>query len=293
VDNPDVFADPETFLPALVQALVNRDSAKLQQWMTGPFLTGTWRADLSETSPADALKALFDEQLAAEPRLTLIKDADLAALMGGKDPLSIPRQDAGVMYAALVSGWGKDGRDEAVLFITREPADNLKWHGWMRVQGGFSGARLGRAQRYQNDALGFRVYLPKDSVVSTPTADEVMILAPGQGHPGQDRAAAFIFIEPANQRTVEQVVDAVKAETGPGFNITVTAMTIEDSQALVVSGLPGQDVNRQLFMVHGGQVYHMMFVPDIPNAQESNIQEAYSKMEDIYAMVVNTWHFVR
>lgn len=82
-------------------------------------------AGLSETSPADALKSLYAGQLGAENRLTLVEDADLKALMGGKDPLSIPRPEAGVTDAFLVTGWGTDGRDEAILFVARQPDNSL------------------------------------------------------------------------------------------------------------------------------------------------------------------------
>jgi hypothetical protein len=95
VEDPNVFVDLEAFQAALLQTLAARDIAKLQSWMTLPTLTGTWRADLSDTSPAEAVKSLYAEQLGVENRLELVKDADLKALLGGKDPLSIPRDEAG------------------------------------------------------------------------------------------------------------------------------------------------------------------------------------------------------
>jgi len=287
VDNPDVFIDPVGFQTALLKALSSGDTGKLQSWMTEPFFTGTWRAGLSEGSAAEALKSLYNDQLGPANNLALVRDADLKALMGGNDPLSIPSNDAGVTEAFLVSGWGKDGLDEAILFIARQAADDLKWRGWMRVQGGFSGARLGGIQRYQQDLHGYSLYLPKSYQVIEANADELVLLAPGQGDAGE-RGAAFIFVEPANSRTTEQVVEAVIAQQGPGFNISVSpAMDIEGSQALVVEGLPGQDVNRQLFTVHGDQLYHMTFVPDNPQAA------GYPQMLDIYAMVTNTFHFTK
>jgi len=287
VDNPDVVVDPMVFQSVLLEALSSGDTGKLQSWMTEPFFTGTWRAGLSEVSAAEALKSLYNEQLGPGNNLALVRDADLKALMGGNDPLSIPSNDAGVTEAFLVSGWGKDGLDEAILFVARQAADDLKWRGWMRVQGGFSGARLGGIQRYQNDLHGYSLYLPKGYQVIEANADEVVLLAPGEGDAGE-RGAAFIFVEPANSRTTEQVVEAVKAQQGPGFNISISpAMDIEGLQPLVVEGLPGQDVNRQLFVVRGDQLYHMTFVPDSPKAA------GYPQMLDIYAMVTNTFHFTK
>ena len=40
-------------------------------------------------------------------------------------------------------------------------------------------------------------------------------------------------------------------------------------------------------MVHNDQLYWMIFVPDNPQAA------AYLQMEDVYAMIVNTFHFTR
>ncbi len=288
VDNPDAFVDPMVFQGELLKALSAWDIGKVQSWMTEPFFVGTWRAGLSDVSAAEALKSLYSEQLGPESKLAVVSDADLKALMGGNDPLSIPGADAGVTDAFLVSGWGKDGLDEAILFIAQGAADDIKWRGWMRVQGGISGARLGGIQRYENDLHGYSLYVPKDYQVLEQNVEEVMLLGPGEGHPGDTRAAAFIFVIPANSRTTEQSAEAAKAEYGPGFNISIgPAMDIERSEALLVRGLPGQDINRQLFMVHGDKLYHMTFVPDSPQAG------GYSKMLDLYAMVINTFHFTK
>jgi hypothetical protein len=178
------------------------------------------------------------------------------------------------------------------LFVTRQADNSLKWHGWMQIQGGFSGARLGGIQPYKNDARGFSLYLPKDYQVNEPTADEVAIVAPqlnGGGHPG----IAIITFEPANGRTSEQAaiqaIEAAKAELGAGSTVSIgTVMSIEGEQAFVVIHLPGQDINRQLFMVHDDLLYRIMFAPDDPRGAD-----AYRQMEDVYTMIVNTFHFTK
>lgn len=292
VDNPNVFVDPAAFQAALLQTLADRDTGKLQAWMTEPFLTGVWRAGTSDVSPADAIKSLYADQLGTEIGLAQVQDADLKALLGGKDPLSIAGSEAGVTDAFLVSGWGKDGRDEAILFVARQADNSLKWRGWMQVQGGFSGARLGGIQPYQNEALGFSLYLPKDFQVPEPNANTALFLGPGEGHPTDDRAGVIITVEPANGITAEQIAtqtaEKAKADMGAGYTgAVVTALDIEGEPAYSVNSLPGQDVNRQLFMIHNDLLYHMMFIPDNPPAA------AYRSMEDAYAMIVNTFHFTQ
>jgi hypothetical protein len=282
-ENPNGFVDPAVLQDALLQALAAGDINKLQPWMTDPVLSGWWRGELTDSSPAEAVKAL-SEQLGPESDVKLVEDADLTALMGGKDPLSIPRQAAGVTDAFLVSGWGKDGLDEVILFISRGADDRVQWHGWMVIPGGFSGARLGELQPYTNEANGYSLFLPKDFGVTVQSDSQVAIFPQGEaGDPG----GAWISVEPANGRTVEQVVEAVKAEL-PDFEFPPdTVLGIEDAQALVVGGLPGQDATRQLFMVRDDMLYHITFTPDDPQAGD-----AYRQMEDLYAMIVNTFHFL-
>lgn len=286
---PSLAASSEEFKAALLQALMNQDTQTLVGWMTTPFLTGGWLSDASDAAPEDALQELYTYYLGDDNHLDWVEDADLPTLMGGQDPFSIPRTEAGVFEAALVSGWGLDGRDEAVMFLARLADGSLKWHGWIVVKGGFSGARLGGLQPYTNQVYGYSFFVPKSYEIVGTDPNNVIILAPGEGHPGEERAAAFIYVKPAGGKTVEQVVEQFKADLGPDFeNLTGTALGFNKALAIVLGGLPGQDSNRQLFTVHNDLLYNIYFVPDNPKVGES-----YWQMEDLYAQIVNTFQFTR
>jgi hypothetical protein len=288
-NQPANLASPEEFKAALLQALMDQDTQTLVSWMTSPFLTGGWRADASDTAPEDALQDLYTYYLGADNRLEWVEDADLTALMGGRDPLFMPRTEAGVFEAALVSGWGLDGRDEAILFLARLPDGSLKWHGWIVVKGGFSGARLGGLQPYTNHVNGYSIFIPKGYEIDETNPNNVIILAPGEGHPGEGRAAAFIIVKPAGDQTVEQIVEQFKADISPGFEIPPgTALGLDKAFAIVLGGLPGQDSNRQLFTVYNNLLYNIYFVPDNPK-----VGEPYWQMEDLYAQIVNTFRFTQ
>ena len=262
VDNPDVYVDPAEFQTALLKAIEERDTLKLQMWMTTPFLQSTWLADGSDSAPADALQSMYENEFSEPINLTPIKDADLKALMGDFDLQGFPRAEAGVEFFWLVSGWGKDRQDEAILFIARQPDNSLKWQGYMLVQGGFSGARFGGIQFYQNDALGFSLFAPKYAQVNQMTENYVTIVAPqdGGGHPG----LAMLTVLPANGQTVEQITQQIfektKAEMGAGYNPPPpTAMTIDNTLGIMLSQMPGQDFNRQLYLVHNDRLYQFIF----------------------------------
>ncbi len=265
-----------------------QDTATLRGWMTDEFLTGGWRADGSYTSPDDALRDLYDNYLLPGSRLELVSGADLKTLMGDNDPLMMSRPDSGLVDAALVRGLGQEGRDEVVLLVARAADGGLKWHGWMIVPGGFSGARYGGTELYSNEKNGFRFFYPKGFEVLETDPDHIMILAPGVGHPGQSRAAALIDVGPADGRSADQIVEQIKADLGPGFEIPPgAAMGLDKAYAVVISGLPGEDVNRQLFSVYNDRLYHILFVPDTPQSGA-----AYENMQDLYALIVNTFHYL-
>lgn len=284
---PNLPVSPEEFKAALLQALMDQDTQTLVGWMTIPFLTGGWRADASDTPPEVALQDLYTNYLGAENHLEWVADADLPVLMGGLSPLSIPRTEAGVFEAALVSGWGLDRRDEAIMFLSRLPDGSLKWHGWIVIKGGFSGARLGGLQSYANQANGYSFFIPKSYEIVETDPSNVMILAPGVGHPGEGRAAAFVYVKPAGGQTLEQIVEQFIADIGPGFELLPgTALGLDKAPAIVLGGLPGQDSNRQLFSVYNDLLYNIYFVPDNPK-----VGEPYWQMEDLYAQIINTFHF--
>jgi hypothetical protein len=62
---------------------------------------------------------------------------------------------------------------------------------------------------------------------------------------------------------------------------------IDGQQAYIVGRLPGQDFNRQVFIVNDGILYRLHFIPD--NPQEI---EAYQQMETLYAAVLGSLRFL-
>jgi len=58
-------------------------------------------------------------------------------LVGGANPYSIMGLEASTSLALFVSGWGLDGKGEAILYVTRPANGNLYWHGVLIAPGGF------------------------------------------------------------------------------------------------------------------------------------------------------------
>jgi len=118
---------------------------------------------------------------------------------------------------------------------------------------------------------------PQNFIVINP------ITGPGD-MPGE--AWMFIQVEAANGRTSAQVADAAIEPLGTGFNITKSELLIDEAQAVVVDGLPGQDSNRMIFLVSNDKLYTLTFAPWYPNANDP------TALENLYTTIIQTLHFL-
>lgn len=285
-DDPNVFIEVEPFQAALLRAIQSRDEALLEQLMAENFVSGWWRGELGDLPRADALRELYSDQLSAEPRLEAVERSELPALMGGVNPLDLLGPRVAVVDAVFVTGWGPQGRDEALLYVARQPDNSLRWAGTLVIQGGITSLATGGVDLLANPPHGYQVYLPRGYEVRQPLAGEIVILAPPgtEGH----RERAFITVEPAGGRTVEQIVDELKATAladVAGQPATVTSL--DGAPAMVFERVPGQDLTRLLYVVHEDRLYQMRFVP-----QDENAGAAYNQMRMLYAVIVNTFQFI-
>ena len=62
---------------------------------------------------------------------------------------------------------------------------------------------------------------------------------------------------------------------------------LDGQQAYILGRLPGQDLNRQVFIVDNGILYHLTFVPDDPARGED-----YQQMEALYAAIIGSLRFL-
>src|SRR4030042_891329 len=144
--SPSAFTELETFQAALLQAIQSSDQMGLAQLMTENFTSGWWRGEIGDLPRAQALPELYSDQLGSQDKVGTAANVDLKALMGGTDPLGILRPEVGVASTLVMTGWGKDGEDEAILFIARQPDRSLRWAGTMVIKGGFTSPQTGGVQ---------------------------------------------------------------------------------------------------------------------------------------------------
>jgi hypothetical protein len=140
------------------------------------------------------------------------------------------------------------------------------------------------AKLLTNTDDGYCFLYPAEYAANNPSLVVINpISAPGD-MPGD--AWLDVEVQDAAGRTAAQIVDEQIASLGEGFNITHVAVDVDGEQAIVVDGLPGQDSNRQVFIVHNGRLYDLIFMPWFPNAS------APTPLESLYKIVVDSFHFM-
>ncbi len=139
---------------------------------------------------------------------------------------------------------------------------------------------------YTNAVHGYSMYLPNGLQVTAGAVNQVSIVVPGNL---PTLAVAWIDVEPASGRTTDQVAQAVPTDlVTQGFTVRSMVLGLDNAQAYVFDGIPGQDPTRQVFIVHGDTLYRLSFTPDDPQAGQ-----AYQDMEKLYGEIISTFHFTR
>jgi hypothetical protein len=143
----------------------------------------------------------------------------------------------------------------------------------------------GAVQILTNEKHGYSLRYPTGYDVQYPNEHETAIFVGSLLNVEQPRVT--IEVRDAAGRAVEQVADELVAEIPVGFEIPRTSIVIDGEQAIVLDNLPGQDINRQVVVVHEDRLYRMMFVP-----VGEDYGEVFAQTEDLYATVINSFRFL-
>jgi len=143
---------------------------------------------------------------------------------------------------------------------------------------------------YTNQDFGFSLYYPKGYEVQRTFVQMITFLAP-QGTPGE-RGRGWLEVERGLDQDAGWYANQAKqenADLGPQIasQINSSMRVIDGQQAYILGRMPGQDLNRQVFIVYKGLLYHLTFLPDDPQ-----MGAAYQQMETLYAAVINSLRFL-
>jgi hypothetical protein len=142
---------------------------------------------------------------------------------------------------------------------------------------------------YTNTEDGFCLLLPEkymvDDTLTTETGTETAVFVESIMNTADPKL--FITVEPANGRTLEEVTTARQEEfAGLGVMFSFGYM-LDGVPANQFDQLPGQDLNRQVLLVHNDQFYTLTFIPDDPE-----MVEVYAEMQALYDLVMDSFSFL-
>jgi hypothetical protein len=113
------------FAQTVVNNLNTKNFDAVKNMMGQTFGMGFWQSQGNSYSPNDAIQQLQTNYIGTSTQLGSDPSKDLSALLGGLNPYSIMGLDPSNSQALFVSGWGLDGKGEAILYVTRRPDGTL------------------------------------------------------------------------------------------------------------------------------------------------------------------------
>ena len=96
-----------------------------------------------------------------------------------------------------------------------------------------------------------------------------------------------INAQPADGVTAEQAAAKFLAVyTFPESEVPRTTLTIDGEEAVMLDKLPGQDINRHVFVVHNNVLYQLIFTP-----MDESQPDVYAQAEDLFYTIVGSFNF--
>ena len=138
-----------------------------------------------------------------------------------------------------------------------------------------------------SDRLGLCFAYPQ-GYTQLPNKDAVQIAAPDL--PGYHMKGLFwLEISDSYDRTAEKIADqdmtyAVTQQGVPLENLGRWTVTFGGEQAVVLDGMPGQELQRRVYAVHQQTLYVLAFMPT-----RSENKAASDQMEALYTAVTSSW----
>ncbi len=137
------------------------------------------------------------------------------------------------------------------------------------------------AESFSNDQLGVCFSYPK-GYTQVPGDNTVQIAAPYLADSNVN-GLFWLEISDSYNRTAEVIADQ-DLTTATGLGVGRWEVTLGGEQAVVLDGIPGQWLQRRVYVVHQQTLYVLVFWPTRSENKAASVQ-----METLYAEVMNSW----
>lgn len=143
------------------------------------------------------------------------------------------------------------------------------------------------AETFSSDQLGICFSYPS-GYQQIPNTEILEIMGPNisEAHGG---ALFWLDISDSYDRTAERIAleemnMAVTQQGVPPENLNRWTITLDGEQAVVLDGMPGQDLTRRVYAVHQQTLYILVFTPTL-----SENKVASDQMETLYEAITTSW----
>lgn len=138
-----------------------------------------------------------------------------------------------------------------------------------------------KTEFFSSNRLGFCFSYPQGYTLVS-DSETVEIAAPDL--PGSDVKGLFwLEISDSYHRTAEKIADE-DMTTLAGLNIGRWPLTLDGEPSVVLDGVPGQDLQRRVYVVHHQTLYILAFTPT-----RTENKAAGNQMEALYTAITNSW----
>jgi hypothetical protein len=141
-------------------------------------------------------------------------------------------------------------------------------------------------QFYADEAHGFCLLVP-DGFEINQSSDNQLSLVGAMTESGVPPLGYIIISDAEGKTAAEIAAPEIEQAQGMGMNVAPQDITVGGEPAVMVDGLPGQDVTRKVFVVHGGMAYQLAFTPADPN------MDGYDSLMALYDAVIGSFNFLR
>ncbi len=143
-----------------------------------------------------------------------------------------------------------------------------------------------KTQLLINSVMGYCVQYPVGYDIAFLNDMEIMVVK--RSLLNAEDPHLFIDVKPAEGMTVEQVADKLVADyTVPGLEVKRVPLVIDQEQAIMLDGLTGEDINRQVVVVQNDLIYHLTIAP----MEYSYSPDVHTQAEALYNTVIQSFTF--
>jgi hypothetical protein len=142
-------------------------------------------------------------------------------------------------------------------------------------------------QLLKNEKSGYCLLYPAGYKAEQPNPDETVLFSGSLQNVEAGRAT--IEVSDAGGRPAPEIAGGIAREIAaslPGWGLKQNTLSLGGETAIMLDNVPGQDISRQVVLVHAGRLYRLTFVPADP-AQAG----PYQGMEKLYKTVVESFRF--